>query len=144
MNIPNRPNGKFDPESELWQQWVFMQASELDIGVRDIAGMACVPLNTFTSYRNIAGVHAAGRAVFRMKVAEKMASIMFVDTFLIEDENDRRQAQALQADMIKHFTKLELKREEMHSLKDEKAMDREIISKLTTEELKTRARELLK
>ena len=144
MDIPNRPKGKFDPDSQQWVEWVFHQAADFDLGIRDIAGLAQVPLHTFNSYRNVTGVIATGKAVFRAKVAQEMCSFMFADLACIEDPAERRHLQTLQMDALKHWTKLEQKREEMASFKDDKEKDREALTKLSTEELKAKARELLK
>jgi hypothetical protein len=74
----------------------------------------------------------------------ELAGYAFADPTIAEDPVERARIHTLKLDAIKTWIKLEAKREELTLLTEEKDKDRSALAQLTTEELRAKARELLK
>lgn len=138
------PEGKFDPQDQRWLDYCFTLASTLDLNVRDVAAKCQVNFNTFVSYPGIRGVIAAGRADFKTKVMQEFVGFILAEPNDYADPMERNQVRAQKLDAVKHWTKLEQKREEMAGVERESEANRQFLSTLSTEELKQKALELLK
>lgn len=140
----NKPTSKFDQHDAAWQEFCYQNARDFDLNTRDLAALCGVPLNTFVQLKPVTAVIAAGRAEFKRRAQQEFMGYLLADPSSIEDPAERAQMRSLQMDALKTWMKLETKREEMASLTEERDKDRETIKNLTTEELKAKAKELLK
>ena len=140
----DKPTHKFHQDDPEWQKFCFEQARTLDLNTRDLAALCKVPLNTFVNMRAITSVIAEGRALFKSRVQQEFLGYLLADPTMYEDPQERAHIRTLQMDALKQWMKLETKREELAHLTEDKEKDRSVLKDLTSEELRTKARELLK
>ena len=139
-----KPSTAFDQHDPAWQAFCYHQASTFDLNLRDLAAICGVRFNTFVQLVPVTGAIAAGRAEFKRRAQQEFVGYLLADPSSIEDPAERAQMRSLQLDALKTWLKMEVKREEIASMSDEKDKDRETLKNLSTEELKQRAKELLK
>ena len=139
-----RPSHPFSPQDPSWQRYVYHLARWQLLQIRDIAGACGVKLNTFKSYDDILSVMRTGWAEARGFITGELMSIASIDPYVTDDPNERAQLRMQKLDALKTLNKTCEKRDEMQLFSEDKEKDRDALKELTTEELKAKARELLK
>lgn len=139
-----RPTHPFDHQDPRWQRYVYHLARWQLLQIRDIAGACGVKLNTFKSYDDILSVMRTGWAEARGFITGELMSIAAADPYSVEDPAERAQLRMHKLDALKTLNKTCEKRDEMQLLTEDKEKDRDVLKKLSTEELRARAAELLK
>lgn len=138
------PSHPFDADDKEWQYYAFRLASELDLPLQNIAALCGINWAVLkTHHKALQGVIAAGRATFKANVMRELTYFLFANPDVLEDPAERARVSAQKLDAMKTWMKIEAKREEMESVKEEKTKDREVLKEMTAEELKAKARELL-
>lgn len=139
------PTHPFDANDKDWQHYAFTLASELDLPLQNIAALCGTNWQSLKSnHKVLQGVIARGRATYKARMLSELAGFAFADPALTDDPIERARIHTLKLDAVKTWLKLDAKREEMEMLSLDKDKDRNALKDLTVEELKAKAKELLK
>jgi hypothetical protein len=138
------PRHPFDANDKEWQHYAFRLASELDLPLQNIAALCGINWTILkTSHKPLQSVIAAGRATFKARAMQELAYFLFSNPDLLDDAAERARVSAQKLDALKTWLKIEAKREEMEMLSADKDKDRDVLTKLSTEELRQKAKALL-
>lgn len=141
--LPVAPEHKFSPDDHEWQSYCYFLARDYDMPVTSIAALCQIPFNTF-KMMSITGVVARGRAEFRNRVMNELNSFIVANPEDFDEIEERLTIRKLKLDAIKHWTKIDESRVEREELKEELKASRDALSSLSGDELREKAKELLK
>lgn len=135
--MPRTKPSAQDPE---WQEYAFRLAAIFDLPAKPICDYIGLNYNVSKGVYAFASKIAAGRAAFKLAAHQEMTKFMFIDTDSVVDPVERKHLQLLKLDALKHWTKLDQRRDEMEIVRQ--TVERPL-KDVPTEELKLRLKEML-
>lgn len=134
------PSTRPHVNDEGWQDYAFRMAATYDLSLKPICDFIGVNYNVAKGTVPFASKVAAGRALFKLNAHQEFTKFMFLDTDIVEDPAERKHLQLMKLDALKHWTKLDQRREEMEIVRQ--TVERPL-KDVPTEELKAKLREML-
>jgi len=129
--LPERPHGTYHKDSPEWHEYVRRLGAYYNPTNRATAGFLGILSATLDQHPLTISALAAGRALFFARVTQELLGFAYCDTDSIEDPAERRHMSSLKQDTLKHFEKIQEKREGLASIRTENEATRDAIRSLT-------------
>jgi RNase H-fold protein (predicted Holliday junction resolvase) len=137
-----RPAHLYDKHCPDWTEYIREIGSAQAMTRRDLSAIIGVPLTTFAKHEHNQGVFLRAQAELRAAYMLELHRFALADPMQAYPE-DRAQVRALKADAAKHLTKLLERREELIDEHLQVDKTREVLERMTDEQLRAQAEKLL-
>lgn len=138
-----RPNGKFIKDDPHWLNYIYQLAYQQGMLRRDVAAKCGVPPATFSKHEQVIAAWQEGYADHRATIYTELLNFALAEPADYDDPIERSSVRSAKLDAVKTITKIFEKRDEMEQVKEEMKETRGALARLTDEELRAKAKELL-
>ena len=141
---PQRPEGAYNKDCPKWHAYAYQLAFKYSLSRRHMSGLLGVEVTNLKGHRLMCSFISKGLADHQAWVMGELISQASLDPDNFTDQMERGQIRNLKADAVKTLVKIEETREKMLQMREEGDSNREVMTNLSSDELKVLAARHLK